>query len=87
MSSDLLFRSLCCSGYVMMASFSCKQSMHLFVVLLYAGACFRIDHDILGGPLLFLSLVDQTNFDREVLFSVAECVFVLVASLFPCALS
>ena len=43
MSSDLLFRSLCCSGYVMMASFSCKQSMHLFVVLLYAGACFKID--------------------------------------------
>ena len=43
--------------------------MHLFVVLLYAGACFRIDHDILGGVLLFLSLVDQTNFDREVLCS------------------
>ena len=69
MSSDLLFRSLCCSGYVMMASFSCKQSMHLFVVLLYAGVCFRIDHDILGGALLFLSLVDQTNFDKEVLCS------------------
>ena len=30
---------------------------------------FRIDHDILGGTLLFLSLVDQTNFDREVLCS------------------
>ena len=52
MSFDHLFRNLCCSGYVMMASFSCKQSMHLFVVLLYAGACFRIDHDILPNNVI-----------------------------------
>ena len=44
------------------------QSMYLFVVLLYAGADFRMDQVILGRSWL-ASLVDQTNFESEVLFA------------------
>ena len=66
MSSDLLFRSLCCSGYVMMASFSCKQIMHLFVVLLYAGACFRIPRLKAGRPSKISTEQHHENLQKSI---------------------
>ena len=43
--------------------------MHLFVVLLYSAADFRMDQVILGASWL-ASLVDPTNFESEGMF---EC--------------
>ena len=51
-SSDLLFSKLSSSGKVIMAIFSCRHNMHLFVMLVYVGALVLIDQVISGARLL-----------------------------------
>ena len=68
-----------------MAIFSSRQSMHLFEVLVYAGADLMIFQDV-SRVCLILSLQSHTYFESAVLcayFLLLNEKFVSVISLFP----
>ena len=65
-SSDLLFKSFCCSGKVIIAIFTSKQRIHHFELLLQAGGDFLIFHDI-SGVSWFLPFRSHKYFDSAML--------------------